>query len=91
MITRSAFHLDCNPVIPECRFKCAKCLGEIRAVLGKISAVNNVSIEGQGDDAKLVINYDSSSVSVEDLLETLRGLPSFYKGFFVPKLLETKK
>ena len=32
MITRSAFHLDCNPVIPECGFECPKCIKEIESI-----------------------------------------------------------
>ncbi len=33
MNNRSAFDLDCNPVIPECGFKCPKCIQEIESTL----------------------------------------------------------
>lgn len=89
MITRSAFHIDCTPVIPECGFKCAKCLQEIHSVLAKMQGIEKSYIEGEGEDTKLIVAHDSSNVTVEYLIETFGRLPSFYKGFFVPKLLET--
>ena len=88
MITRSAFHLDCTPIIPECEFKCAKCLQEIESVLGKIQGVDKSYTEGEGKDTKLIVEHDASNVTVENLMETFARLPSFYKGFFVPELLK---
>ena len=32
MHSRSAFHLDCTPVIPECGFECAKCIQEMETI-----------------------------------------------------------
>ena len=89
MITRSVFHLDCTPIIPECGFKCAKCLQEIQSVLDKIEGVENSYTEGEGENMKLVVEHDSSNVAVEYLIETFGRLPSSYKGFFVSELLET--
>jgi hypothetical protein len=37
---------------------------------------------------RLVVEHDPSAVSAGQLIETFRGLPSFYKGFFVAELLE---
>lgn len=89
MITRSAFHLDCTPIIPECEFKCAKCLREIQSVLGKMQGVNKSCTNGKGKDMKFIVEHDPSNVTVKHLMETFGRLPSFYKGFFVPELLET--
>ena len=88
MITRSAFHIDCTPVIPECGFKCAKCLQEIHSVLAKIEGVEKSYLEGEGDDTKFIVEHDASKVTVEHLIETFGRLPTFYKGFFTAKLLD---
>jgi len=89
LITRSVFHLDCTPIIPQCGFKCAKCLQEIKFVLDKIEGVKRSYTEGEGENMKLVVEHDSSDVTVEYLKETFGRLPSFYKGFFISELLET--
>ena len=81
---RSVFHVDCSGVIPECEYKCAKCVQEIRSVLGEMEGVEECYPEGEG----IVVEHDPSKVSVENLIETLGRLPSFYKGFFAGKLLE---
>ena len=91
MITRSAFHLDCTGVIPECEFKCEQCLKEIHSVLGEIQGVNKSYLDDEPEESKIIVEHDSSKVSVEHLMETFRGLPSFYKGFFVPEMLESEK
>ncbi|MHC4616896.1 MAG: cation transporter [Planctomycetota bacterium] len=84
MMTGSAFHVDCSGVIPECEFKCAKCVQEIQSVLGEMEGVEECYAEGEG----IVVQHDPSKVSVEDLIEMLGRLPSFYKGFFAAKLFE---
>ncbi len=89
MITRSVFHLDCTFIIPECGFKCAKCLQEIQCVLDKIEGMKKSYTEGEGENMKLIVEHNSSNVTVEYLKETFGRLPSFYKGFFVSELLET--
>ncbi len=88
MIDRTDFHIDCTPVIPECGFKCAKCLQEIHSVLTKMQGVERSYLEGEGENTKLIVEYDSSKVTVEHLIETFGRLPSFYKGFFVAELLD---
>ncbi len=89
LITRSVFHLDCTPIIPQCGFKCSKCLQEIESVLDKIEGVKKFYTEGEGENMKLVAEHDSSEITAEELKETFGHLPSFYKGFFVPELLES--
>jgi copper chaperone CopZ len=88
MITRSALHIDCNPIIPECGFKCGKCVQEIQSVLGEIEGVAKSYIEDEEKEAKLIVEHDPSKVTVEQLMDTLKRLPSFYKSFFVPELIE---
>jgi copper chaperone CopZ len=88
MIKRSPFHLDCTPIIPECEFKCAKCVREIESVLGEMEGVDKCYLEGEGKDTKVIVEHDPSMVTVEQLMEAFRGLPSFYRGFFVPEISE---
>ena len=88
MITRSAFDLDCTPIIPECEFECAKCVQEIQSVLGEMQGVDKCYTEVEGKDTRLVVEHNPSEVTVERLMEALARLPSFYKGFFVPERLE---
>ena len=88
MITRSAFHLDCYSIIPECQFQCAKCIQEMRSALDKIEGVEKFYTEGQAEKMKFIVEHDSSKVTVEHLAQTFERLPTSYKGFFVPKVLE---
>lgn len=89
MITHSAFHLDYTPIIPECGFKCAKCLQEIQSVLGKMQGVEKSYTEGEAEKTKFIVEHDLSKVTVEHLIETFEHLPSFYKEFFISELLGT--
>ncbi len=89
MITRSVFHLDCYSIIPECQFQCAKCLQEIQSVLAEIQGVEKFYTRDKAENMKFIVEHDPSKVTVEHLVETFEHLPSFYKGFFVPELLET--
>ncbi len=83
------FHLDCNSVIPECGYKCARCINEIRSVLGSRGGVSEVSLGKRGEISGIVVKYDPEITSDDRLLDELRKLPSFYKGRFVPKVLES--
>ena len=83
--TRSFFYLDCTPVIPECGFECDKCVKEIESVLSKTKGVNKSCREGEG----ILVEHDPDIVSAEQLIDIFKRLPSFYKGFFIPKLLTT--
>jgi hypothetical protein len=58
---------------------------EIQSVLGEMEGVEESYREGEG----IVVEHDPSKVTLEHLIETLGRLPSFYKGFFVVKVLET--
>ncbi len=89
MITRSAFHLDCSPIIPQCQFQCAKCLQEIQSVLSKIDGVEKFYTEDKEEDTKLIVEHDSSKVTADHLIETFERLPSFYNGFFSAALLSS--
>jgi copper chaperone CopZ len=83
MNRRLAFALDCNPIIPECGFKCEKCIKEMESVFGKIKGVSKFYREGDG----VVVEYDSAMVTVAQLIDVFKGLPSFYKGFFIPTVI----
>ena len=88
MLACSAFHIDCIPVIPECEFQCTRCLQEMFSVFDAMQGVSTIRKEDKGEDTQIVVEHDTSTVSTEELMDTFKRLPSFYKGFFVPKLLE---
>lgn len=79
--------LDCRLVIPECGYTCAKCIQEIRGVLGKKSGVLEVSLGARGELSGIVVKYDPERTNDDQLLEEFRALPSFYRGRFVPEVL----
>lgn len=84
---RSAFDLDCNPIIPECGFKCPKCIQEIESTLTSMQGVSKVYIEKEEEEQRLVVEHDPAAVTVEQLIAVFKGLPTFYKGFFIPTLV----
>jgi copper chaperone CopZ len=87
MIIRTAFELDCNPIIPKCRFTCAKCIQEIETTLTSKEGVSKVYIEGEAEKAKLIVEHDPAITNIEQLIEDLKKLPSFYDGFFIPTVV----
>jgi hypothetical protein len=89
VITRTAFDLDCNPVIPECGFACPKCIQEIETTLSAQEGVSKVYMEGQAEDGKLIVEHDPAVATVDQLMATFRTLPSFYEGFFIPAVIES--
>jgi len=87
MITRTAFDLDCNPVIPECGFTCPKCIQEIDAVLTSKDGVRKIYMEGEEGKEKLIVEHDPAIATVDQLIESFKMLPSFYEGFFIPTVI----
>jgi len=87
MNSSSAFDLDCNSVIPECGYECPKCIQEIDSILTGMQGVSKVYIEAEGQEQKLIVEHDPGIVTVEQLIDIFKGLPSFYKGFFIPTLI----
>ena len=88
VLRRSVFDIDCHPVIPECGFACPKCIGEIVSTLGAVSGVSKAYMEGAGEEQRLVVEHDPGTAAVGQLIEVLKGLPSFYEGFFMPTVIE---
>ncbi len=86
MTSRTAFHLDCTPVLAECGCKCAKCIEEMKSVFGGMAGVSKFYREGPG----VVVEHEADTVTVEQLLEVFHRLPSFYRGHFVPSVLENR-
>ncbi len=82
MTSRTAFHLDCTPVIPACGFKCAKCIEEMKLVFGRTPGISAFYREGDG----VVVEHDPNMVAVDQLLDIFRGLPSFYQNHFIPSV-----
>jgi len=89
MLLQKFFHLDCGQVIQECGFQCDRCIQEIRSVLGAMPGVSDVSMGKHGEISGIVVQFDSETIGVHDLMNALSGLPSFYQGFFVPKVLDS--
>jgi len=87
MMTRTAFDLDCNPVIPECGFACPKCIQEIETTLTGKEGVSKVYMEGEAAEGKLIVEHDPGIVTTDQLIEVFRLLPSFYEGFFIPTVI----
>ena len=87
MITRTAFDIDCNPIIPKCGFACAKCIQEIETTLTRKDGVSKAYIEGEAEEAKLIVEHDPAIANTNQLIETLKKLPSFYDGFFIPTVI----
>ncbi len=83
MTSRTAFHLDCRPIIPACGFTCGKCIGEMKTVFGGTPGVSAFYREGDG----VVVEHDTGVVTAEQLMDVFRGLPSFYPNHFVPSVM----
>jgi copper chaperone CopZ len=88
MTKNAFFHLDCNPIIPECGYQCQKCIKEIRSVLKAKNGIFKVSVRKNKDISGIAVEYDPETISIKDLIKELENLPSFYTGFFVLKLIE---
>lgn len=84
MTSRTAFHLDCGPIIPACGFNCGKCIGEMKAVFGGTRGVGGFYREGDG----IVVEHDASVATAEQLMDIFRGLPSFYERHFISSVME---
>ena len=87
MIIRTAFDLDCNPVIPECGFACPKCIQEIETTLTRKPGVSKVYMEGEAEEGKLIVEHDPTIATEDQLIEAFKMLPSFYEGFFIPTMI----
>ena len=88
MEKRLVFDIDCNYVIPECEFQCPKCIEEIESTITGAEGVSKVYLDDEENEAKLVVEHDPAIVSMEQIIDILKTLPSFYEGFFVPILTE---
>lgn len=87
MISRSAFHLDCTPVLAECGCQCARCLGEMGSIFGGTPGVSGFYREGDG----VVVEHNASVISVEQLMDIFRGLPLFHRSHFVPSMMQESR
>jgi copper chaperone CopZ len=87
MESRSVFDIDCSPLLEECKFECPKCIEEIQSILTGVPGVSKAYIEAAGEEQRLVVEHDPDRASVEQLFEVLKTLPSFFEGFFIPRML----
>ena len=83
MASRSLFHLDCTSILAECGCTCAKCIEEMKSVLGGTPGVSGFYREGDG----VVVEHDPNVIAVDQLLDVFRDLPSFYQAHFVPSVM----
>ncbi len=84
------FELDCNQVIPECKFQCGKCISEMDGIFERTEGVVGFCTEGEGENMKFIVEYDPNKILAEQLIKIFRRLPSYYKGFFRPILIAKK-
>ena len=56
----------------------------MKSVFGRMPGVSGFYREDPG----VVVEHDSSVVTVEQLMDVFRGLPSFYQSRFIPAVLE---
>jgi len=82
------FHLDCNPIIPECGYQCDRCIQEILFVFKGMEGILEVSSGNRGEISGIVVQFDSDKIAEDHLMTAFRRLPSFYKGRFVPEALD---
>ena len=87
MARRSEFDIDCSALLEECKFQCPKCIEEIESMLTDVPGVSKAYIEAAGEEQRLVVEHDPDRASVEQLIEVLKSLPSFFEGFFIPRML----
>ena len=87
MNKRTTFDVDCSQLVPDCGFACPRCIEEIEAKLTGMPGVSTACIEADGDAQRLVVKYDPETVTVEELVDVLNVLPSFFEGFFVPTVI----
>jgi len=88
MEKRSVFDINCDSVIPECEFQCPKCIEEIKSTLTDVEGVSKAYLDDEDNEARLVVEHNPAVVSVEQIIDVLKTLPSFYEGFFIPILTE---
>jgi len=81
-------HLDCSLIIPECGYQCDQCIQEIFSVLKSTDGVLEVSTGKHREISGIVVQYDSEMTADGNLLTVFRRLPSFYRGRFIPKILD---
>ena len=89
MIVRTSFHLDCNHVISACGYACPKCIKEIETTLTSKNGVSKVYLEGGAEKGKVIVEHDPTVTNVDQLIEALKMLPSYYEGFFIPTVIRS--
>jgi len=56
----------------------------MKSVFGRTRGVSKFYREGDG----VVVEHDVSVIAVDQLLDIFRNLPPFYRGRFIPTVLE---
>ncbi len=59
----------------------------IESALTGVPSVSKACIVGEGEEQKLVVEHAPGTVAVEQLIDVLKTLPSFYEGFFIPTVI----
>ena len=86
MSVKSSFDIDCNDLIPECQYQCNECVSEMESTFKKIKGVSDFYLEKEGELQLVIIEHEPQEVSIEQLMEVFRQLPTRFKGFFKPTL-----
>jgi hypothetical protein len=80
------FDLDCNEIIPECGFRCDRCVSELVTTFKNIEGVFSFRTEEEGGVTKIIIDHDRDKVSLDQLMSVFSRLPSHHKAKFEPTL-----
>ena len=73
MMTRTAFDIDCHPVIPEFGFACPKCIQEIETTLASKTGVHKVYMGEGTEEGRVIVEHDPAVATVDQRSE---GKPS---------------
>jgi hypothetical protein len=87
MQEKAYFHLDCLPIIAECRFQCEKCVSEICSVLEAKDGVSEAALTELDYISAISVEYDAEIIGIDEIKKELSRLPSFYADKFTPELI----
>ncbi len=85
---RCVFHLDCSEITPECDRRCDDCISEMKEAFENLEGIREFATEGKGEITKVVIEHETTEVSLEELMGMFEKLPSRFKASFKPSLVQ---
>jgi hypothetical protein len=77
--------------LTECGYQCNICIQELSSTLKTKEGVFEAKMVSKEGISLIAVEYDSEIIGIEDLLNELRKLPSFYAEFFIPEVWKKKE